>query len=271
MQRLPTIPVEKIPPTVKVSKGTDLKQYLAAQGEFWTEQVQVWVRETAEAAHAEIVRAGNPRYNLTQVDGKLSGSRRYIGGRPGTIAQAHKSVRVSYQANELAMVANGLRPILSDVIRKRYPNSQLNRLARDWVWWAVRRSRENDTANRSHAEYLGGTINVPIGIYDTLWLVPDSPKPAEYAWFANNLAKRKHTGAVRRQRRDAKPTTMRDRRFQGYLGEAVKRMRGKKVAGVVIWGMFISRGLTAAFARNQKGLIPVVGVAFNQRLQQAVS
>lgn len=268
MQQVPKIPTEKIPVTIKVRKDTDLHQFLAEQGVFWTEQSKVWVQETADAAHIEIVRAGNPRYNLTEIDGTLGKSRRYTRGRAGTIFQATKSVRVLYQANDLAMVANSLRPILSDVIRKRFPGSQMQRLARDWVWWAVRRSGENDDAMRRRAEHLGGSINVPIGIYDILWLVPDSPKPAEYAWFANNLSKQMHVRGPQRRRKDS-PAKPRDRRL-GYLGEAVRRMRGKRPPGVVIWGMFIRKGLTAPFARNDKGLMPAIGVAFSQRLKTSV-
>jgi len=264
MQRLPTIPTEKIPVTVKVRKDTDLQQYLLQQQVFWLEQSKVWVQETADAAHIEIVRAGNPKYNLITIDGTLGKSRTYMHGRPGQIFQATKSVRVLYQANELAMVANSLRPILSDVIRRRFPNSRLHRLERDWVWWAVRRTQGNQTVWRARAENLGGSINVPIGIYDILYLVPDSRFPAEYAWFANNLSKLTHVRRPQRRRKDSPPKP-RDRRL-GYLGEAVRRMRAKRAPGVVIWGMFIRRGLTAAFARNDKGLIPAIGVAFNQRL-----
>jgi hypothetical protein len=243
MNRLPPLQTDRIPVSVTVRKNTEVQQYLQEQGFFWTESAQKWVQEVAGTAHLEIVRAGNPKFTAIEIDGTTGRGvrKQWRQGRPGTFFQASKSVRVLYQANELA---------------------------RDWVWWVVRRSNDRDEAIRSRAEPLGGTVNTAIGIYDILYLVPDSPKPAEYAWFANNLSKQMHVRRRQRRRKDS-PVTPRDRRL-GYLGEAVRRMRGQRAPGVVVWGMFISKGLTAPFARNDKGLLPVVGVSF-RRLQHPLN
>ena len=278
MQRLPRIRTEQIPGTRKVSSNTELQQYWAGQGLFWKTEIPKWVQDTATQANKEILDAGNPRYSLTEIDGTTGKTRRWSRGHPGGIGQARTAVRVRYTANALAQAANSLRPILTDVIKKRFPNSRMNRLARDWLWWIVRTGGEKQ--NRSRAELLGGSVNTDVEIYDTLYLAPEGPDPARYAFFANWMSKRlavvkgprirKRTGLPYKTRSDASAAP-KDRR-SGFLGEAVRRMRGKRIAGMVVWGMFIDEGLSAGYSRRTKGRgkLPVIGISFSQRLSENV-
>jgi hypothetical protein len=103
-----------------------------------------------------------------------------------------------------------------------------------------------------------------VTIYDVLWLAPDAG-PARYAWFANhnaikssghsyNLFKKRKTGELKLRKR-----------LRGYLAEATRRMRGRKVPGVTIQGWIVKSALTGSAARSRFG-VPVIRVAFKSGL-----
>jgi hypothetical protein len=264
MLNLPNVQVSQIPVQRKATSATELQQFILNDQKFWHEQAKSWVQETARRGHDEIVRAGNPKFHISEVNGTTgkSGNQRR-GFTPGSIDMARTSVRVLYQADELAKVANGLRPLLTNAIHQRFPNSKMKRLQRDWVWWVV---RDRQLDGRSGAEYLGGAVNTGIGVYDVLYLVPEVKYPADYAWFANWLSKRDHVKKGPRkskhwsERRQPK-NPPRDRRM-GFMAAAANAMRGRRTPGVAITAMFISRSLGANFARNRKHLLPAIRVAF---------
>lgn len=271
MMQLPAIPLNQIPPTRKVSSATELHQYFAAQGEFWSQRARIWVHETAQRAIDGIEVAGNPPWRRISVDGELPPKgRSWRGGHPGTIQQARSAVQALYNADELGHIANALRPILTRVIAGYFPDSQMKRLQRDWNWWIVRRGSEG---GREQAELIGGSVNIPVGIEDTLYLVPESPKPAEYAWFANTGAKRISKARPTRHRKKTKVENRRDRRA-GFMGDAARRMRARRLPGVRIWALFIRPGRMVQFQRrtpNRRNLVPVICLYFQKLMDQSFS
>ena len=214
---------------------------------------------------------------MVEVNGTTgSTGKQRSGFTPGTLASATRSVRIRYIGQALADVANGLRPILTNAIRKRFPTSRLARLQRDWVWYVARDGLV--PGGRATPELLGGSVNVAIDLYDVLFLVPEGSEPASYAWHAlhesvinEDVGKR-----LRRKRGEKKSAGYKDRRGNisrrlGYLGSAVHAMRGRKVPGISIRGLAIEKGFTAHHSTfRKKTLIPAVRVAFYPRILQAV-
>lgn len=265
MLNLPNVQVNKIPPQRKATSATELQQFILDDQEFWHEQAKSWVQETARRGHDEIVRAGNPKFHISEINGTTgaSGNQRR-GFTPGSIDMARTSVRILYQADELAKVANGLRPILTSAIHQRFPNSKMKRLERDWVWYVVR----DRQLEGSVAAYLGGSVTGNIGVYDVLYLVPDKKYPADYAWFANWLGKHgERKASVNRRSRvhwSQRKPEKRNRRQTGFMETAAKSMRGKRQPGVAITAVFIETAMGASYSRvkKHKGRMPAIRVAF---------
>lgn len=278
MQKLPVIDLTEIPRTRKTGSRTELRQFLIKDARFFEDQAQTWVKDTAKTAHKEIVDAGNPTFTEVSIDGTTGNTGRQRSGfAPGTIETAHRSVRIRYIGQALADLANSLRPILTNAIRQRFPNSRLSRLERDWVWYVARDGLVAD-GGRAVPELLGGSVNVPIDLYDVLFLVPEGAEPASYAWHAlhESVVNEDVGKRLRRRRGEKKTAGYKDRRGSinrrlGYLGSAVMRMRARKIPGISIRGIAIEKGLTAHFSKfRKKSLIPAVRVAFYPRILQAV-
>jgi hypothetical protein len=266
MLNLPNVQVSRIPPQRRATNATDLQQFILDDQQFWHEQARAWVQETARRGHDEIVRAGNPKFHISEVNGTTgkSGNQRR-GFTPGSIDMARTSVRVLYQADELAKVANSLRPILTSAIHQRFPNSKMKRLERDGVWYVVR-DRQLDASGGP--EYLGGSVTSGIGVYDVLYLVPDKKYPADYAWFANWLGKHgeRKAAANRRSRVhwSQRKVEKRNRRQQGFMATAANAMRGRRLPGVAISATFLETAMGASYSRvkKHKGRLPAIRVAF---------
>lgn len=268
MMTLPSLGVEAIPNVRRARSDTELRQFLLADAENFAHLSGVWVRKTTPMVLDEVLDAGQPKFYTVEINGTTgdTGNQRR-GFTPGAINQARTAARVLFLGKELQGVANSLRPILSSVIRATFPNSRLQRLARDWVWYIARDGLLD--GQRSAVEYMGGSVSGAVSVYDVLWLVPEAIDPARYAWFANRLAKRGY---------GAKYNTIKDRRgrthpravARGFLAESTRRMRGRRVPGVVITGTFVRSGLTAAASRTAKG-VPAIRVAFRAGLLRPVS
>lgn len=267
MNNLPDLPVREIR-VVRKGSLTELRQFVFEDAQFFKERSGTWVRETTTLGLDEILAAENPKFYSVEVNGTTgANSNQRRGFTPGNISQARNSARVVFLGKELADLANQLRPLLSTVIRTTFPRSKLQRLARDWVWWV---QREGLGKKRTPTEYIGGRVSPDIGIYDVLWLVPESPEPASYAWFANYRARRKVTSYnfIKKRSGHIKPRA----RKVGYLGEAVKRMRSKKFPGVNIIATFIDSGMGAERSRRlEKGRLPAIRVSFVPGLIRSVS
>jgi len=276
MQNLPPIDLTEIPRTRKTNKRTEVHSYLVKDAAYFEEQAKTWVQATAKHAHADIIDAGNPSFFETEVNGTTGATGRQRSGfQPGTIETATKSVRIRYIGQALADVANGLRPILTSAINQRFPNSRMKRLQRDWIWYVI---PDGLTKEPGAPRKLGGSINVPIDLYDVLFLVPDGPEPASYAWHAlHESVVNEAVGARLRRKRGEKKTAgyklrrgMVSKRL-GYLGSAVNRMRGRKIPGISIKGTAIEKGFTASYSKFQKRrIIPAVRVAFYPQILKAV-
>lgn len=268
MRSLPNIKVQEIPNTRHASSTTELRQFLLDDKKKFAELSGIWVRETARLGLDEILTAGNPKFYTIEVNGTTgdSGNQRR-GFVPGNLNQARTSARAQFQSG-IAAIANSLRPLLSTVIRQTFPRSSLQRLARDWVWYVQREALLK--GKRTAMEALGGRVPDSIGIYDVLWLVPDAKFPADYAWFANYQAKRKVTSYnfIKKRSGHVKP---RARRI-GYLGEAARRMRVKRIPGVNIIATHIDTGATARYSRRlEKGRLPVFRISFVPGLLRPVT
>lgn len=269
MNTLPDLPVREIRVVRTARSTTELRQFIFDDAKFFKERGALWVRETAQLGLDEIITAQNPKFYSTEVNGTTgANSNQRRGFSPGNISQARTSARVIFLGKELADLANQLRPLLTSVIRTTFPRSKLQRLARDWVWFV---QRDGLGKKRTPAEYIGGRVQPDIGIYDVLWLVPESPEPASYAWFANYRARRKVTSYnfIKKRSGHIKPRARR----MGYLGEAAKRMRAKKFPGVNIIATFIDSGMGAQYSRRtrQDGKLPAFRLSFVPGLIRSVS
>jgi hypothetical protein len=242
---------------------TDLEQFLLADQKAFQDSAHIWVRETAEAALQEALRAGNPKDYVVGIDGETRGGNIRTGFRTGPISSATRSVRIEFIGSALADIANGLLPILTGVIAETFPNSKTKALQTQWSWW-IQRDRYAGGSKSTQSTRLGRTVPDSVTIYDVLWLAPDAG-PARYAWFANhnaikssghsyNLFKKRKTGELKLRKR-----------LRGYLAEATRRMRGRKVPGVTIQGWIVKSALTGSAARSRFG-VPVIRVAFKSGL-----
>jgi hypothetical protein len=277
--KLPPLNVSAIPANRKVSSTTELKQFVATDQKALSGSIAAWVQALARQKDEEALRAGNPKIRLITVNGTTgkSGNQR-TGFRPGTIAQATRSVRVQYLGDELAQLAMKLVPLLSRVIAETFPDSKTKLLAGNWEWYVQRNVKKNGKASKSEA--LGKTVPHDIGIYDVLWYVPAAPLPAKYAWFANYFAKQRFgykynltkktlksvdaTGTVVKHR-----VTRLKKRMRGFAGEASRRMKGAKSPGVVVKAMMIQKQMTASSSKAKWG-IPVIRIAFRRQLSTGV-
>jgi len=272
MLNLPGLPIERIPATRTARKGEQLKQFVINDKAAWREAIEKWVPETAKAGHAEIVAAGNPKVFTSEIDGTSgkSGTQRR-GFVPGPIAAAHTAARVLYSGQDLAETANKLRAVLGATIRKTFPRSRLQRLARDWVWYRIR----DGLNERNTPEYLGGMVSVEIGLYDLLYLVPDGPEPALYAYMANWNAKHNNKRPLTKRQQKLRKSgprknaskNPRDRR-EGFMAEASRRMRALHLPGVKVRAVFVEEGLTAGFSKSPR--MPAVRLCFDKYMRRAV-
>jgi hypothetical protein len=263
---LPGLNIQAIPAQRKVRSDTELKQFLLADREAFQKSAHLWVRETAQRALDEALKAGNPHDYVIGIDGETKGANVRTGFRGGTIAQATKSVRIEFVGHALADVANGLRPILSDVIRETFPNSRTKALETQWSWW-IQRGRYAGGSPSTTSQRLGSTVPDNVTIYDVLWLAPDMG-PARYAWFANHNAIKSSGGSYNLIKRKSGQFRLR-KRLRGYLAESTRRMRGRRVPGVTIQGWIVKAALTGGAARSRFG-VPVIRVAFKSGLTRAV-
>jgi hypothetical protein len=238
-----------------------------------------WVRTLAKQKDDEALRAGNPKIRLISIDGTTgkTGNTR-SGFRPGSIAQAQTAVRVQYLGDDLADLANKLAPTLAKVIGETFPDSKTKRLMREWEWFVQRNVKKNGKATKS--ERVGKTVPHNVGIYDVLWYVPSGPAPAEYAWFANYLSKKRFgykynivkktiheigaSGTVQKR----KVSRLR-RRLRGFAAETSRRMRGTKAPGTRITAVMIQKAATGPQSRSKWG-VPAIRISFLRNLSTPV-
>ena len=234
-----------------------------------------WVRTTAHKGLDEIIAAGQPGAYTIQIDGEARGSgasRRGHGFRPGRIDQATRSVRVNWIGRGLAEIANHCKPILLDVIAETFPASRRGILRARWSWWVEHRP---EVGPASPPRRLGASVSASdLGIADVLWLVPDAPRPASYAWFALHSGIRGggHAYNLRRSKKSRTLGYKLRKRLRGYLAEATARMRvGRaKQSGVTIQGWFVKKRLTGPATIARRG-VPVVRVAYVHGLRRPVN
>jgi hypothetical protein len=138
--------------------------------------------------------------------------------------------------------------------------------------------RDGLTKDPQPPELLGGSVNVDIDLYDVLFLVPEGPDPATYAWHAlhESVINEEVGNRLRRRRGEKKTEGYKLRRGKisrrlGYLGSAVMRMRGRKIPGISIKGTAVEKAFTAGYSKfRKKTLIPAVRVAFYPEILKAV-
>lgn len=273
MQQLPKLPTEQIPATRVVRSNVELKQFVIHDKKAWREAIERWVKETAKDGHEEILQAGNPKVFTTSINGTTgaSGNQRR-GFVPGSIDEAKTAARVLYAGQDLAETANLLHGILRETIGATFPRSTRQRLKRDWVWYLIRDGQNNKGGT---PQYLGGTVNVQIDIYDLLYLVPEGPEPARYAYMANWNAKHNNQRPLTKRqlrllrsgpRRNASKNP-RDRR-EGFMAQAARRMRALHVPGVRLRAVFVERGLTAGYSKSPR--MPAFRLCFDPQMRRAV-
>jgi len=272
MLNLPPLAIERIPATRTARKGEQLNQYVINDRTTWRNLIEKWVPETAKKGHDEIIRAGNSKTFTSEIDGTSGDSGKSRRGfTPGPIEAATTAARVLYNGQDLAETANKLRAVLGATIRKRFPRSRLQRLARDWVWYLIR----DGLNERGTPEYLGGMVSVQIGLGDLLYLVPDGPEPAKYAYMANWNAKHNNQRPLTKRQlkllksgpRKNAAKKPRDRR-EGFMAEASRRMRGLHLPGVKVKAVFIETGLTAPFSKSPR--TPAIRLCFDKFMRRAV-
>jgi hypothetical protein len=281
-RNLPKLNVSAIPPTREVKGDTDLRQFMAADGKVLDASATKWVQEIAAQVDAEALAAGNPKVRLISINGTTgkNGTSR-SGFRPGTIAQASRSVRILYLGDELAQLANKLMPVLSNVIGETFPDSKTKRLSNNWEWWVQRNANAKGGGGKgTRSELLGKTVPKGIGLYDVLWLVPN-PVVASYSWFANynakkrfgykyNLTKKtiheidKTTNTVVKRK-----VTRMKKRLRGFASEAARRMRGNKNPSVVVRAAIIAHAMTGPESKSDWG-VPAIRVSFRRSLSVPV-
>ena len=261
------INLQAIPAQRRMRKDTDLEQFLLADRKTFEASAHIWVRETAEAALQEALRAGNPTHYVVGIDGETRGGNVRSGFRSGPISSAQRSVRVEFIGSALADVANGLLPILGDVIAETFPNSRTKQLQNQWSWW-VQKGRYSGGSKSTTSTRLGRSVPDTVTIYDVLWLAPDAG-PASYAWFANHNAIKSSGHSYNIFKKRSGEVKLR-KRLRGYLSEATRRMRGKRVPGITIQGWIVKSALTGSAARSRFG-VPVIRVAFKSGLARPVT
>lgn len=260
--QLQGINLQAIPAQRRMRKDTDLEQFLLADRKAFEASAHIWVRQTAEAALQEALRAGNPKDYVVGIDGETRGGTVRTGFRSGPISSAQRSVRIEFIGSALADIANGLMPILIQVLGQTFQSRRSQPLRSQWSWW-IQKDRYAGGSKSTRSTKLGTTVPDTVSIYDVLWLAPDD-LPAEDAHYflrgglgsgghAYNLIKKKGGDFKLRKR------------LRGFLAEATKRMRGKRVPGVTIQGWIVKAGLTGPSARSKFG-VPVVRVAFKSGL-----
>jgi hypothetical protein len=261
--------LQAIPNQRRVRTDTDLRQFMAADQKALLAGGAEWVRRTAQQALDEALHAGNPHTYTVGINGTTSATGKLRQGfQPGTIAQANNSVRVEFIGRALSEIANGLKPILAEVIASAFPNSPTKSLQRDWSWWVQKdRYAEGSGGKQTVSRRLGASVPETVGIYDVLWLVPDAG-PARYAWIANRNAFafiatnviKKRTGGYKARRR-----------LRGYLAEATRKMRGKKTPGITIQGWFVKKTLTGPQSGDWRYGVPAIRVAFKSGLARPIT
>lgn len=290
MKELPKFNVSAIPATRKVRSDTDLRQFVVKDQKTLEAAARTWVRQTARRALGEVLNAGNPEDYITQIDGTTGASGSAKAGKgfhEGTIESAERSVRVTFVADDLALVAQSLKPILERAIMEAFPMSS-GRLRNSWSWW-IQRNALLAPKNTVAARKLGKFVHSrDVTIYDVLWLAPDGGDKnaaANYAFFVNMKARRSKLNAAkeaalqksvdnvlngkRKRGRAAKPTT----RQRGFFGEATHRMRGRgrnnyRGGGINVQGWFVKQHLTGPGSRSRKYGVPVVRVAYMRGLRR---
>lgn len=270
--QLPDIPIGRIPVSRVLKSGAELHRVFIDDFATLEQCGTEWVRTVARERHADIIGAGNPKYHTTEIDGTTGANNRQRRGfRPGSLGEARSAVRILYLGRQLADLANVLRPILLQTIVDTFPTSRTRTLAREWAWYVQRGAGEGGgTGKRTVSERVGVRVPPDLDIYDVLWLVPEGPEPAAYAWFANYNAKKRfgykyNMRKIRKQGRFALKKKMR-----GFASEAARRMRGKQMPGVSIYAMFVARVMTGPQSRSRWG-VPVIRVAFRRSLQTSLT
>jgi len=275
--------IDGIPLTRTIKKGAGAGSELHKLFVNDAHQIRIagseWVKSVGRAKHREILDAGNPKYHTVEIDGTTgANSTSRKGFRPGSVDQAHNSVRYLYLGRQLADLANVLRPILLQTIVDTFPNSKTRTLAREWVWYVQRgagEKGEGKMGKKTPSQRVGMRLPPDLGIYDVLWLVPEGREPASYAWFANYFAKKRFGYKYNmRVKKKAGKYTLR-KKLRGFASESARRMRAKALPGVTIFAMFVKDALTGPAASSRpkpaKWGVPVIRVAFNQQMKTGVS
>jgi hypothetical protein len=287
--KLPGLNLQAIPAQRRVRKDTDLHQFLLLDQKNLQAAAAQWLHTLAPRALDEALKAGNPPSYVTEIDGATKGGRVTTGFRAGSIQQAKTAVRIAFTGKDLAVIANSLKPILLAVIRETFPNSRTRQLHRRWSWWVQRYGLLQPRGSRGASQRLGDFVPDTTSLYDILWLAPDAPAPAQYAWIANRNALRGIAGQAHRYnltfgrgKRGKRSQARLRKRLHGYLAEATKRMRGSKAqqqqAAITIQGWIVKATLTGPAAISAEGRgpawrygVPVVRVAYRRGLKRPVS
>ena len=257
---LPGLNLSSLPAVRTARNASELHQFFSHDRGKFVRIAGEWVQRIARQKRDEIIAAGNPNLYATEIDGTIGKSRNLRKGfTSGSIEAATSSVRVVWLGDQLATMANKAKPQLQKIIEGRFPGGT-GRLARDWTWYL----QEPGKPSRR----VGDTVPPTIGINDVLWLVPEAPQPAAYAWFANYRAKRPYGRVVRRRKNDptAGPPS---RRSRGFLAHTTYNLRGLRLPGMLVQGYFVRRYLTGPASRTQKG-VPAIRIAFRRSLSRPV-
>jgi hypothetical protein len=277
---LPKLKTKPVPPERIVKSASELHRFLADDLKSIEKGGTEWVREMARTKDEEARRAGNPKIRQIGINGTIGKNAvSFKGFKPGSIEQAHSSVKITYLGKELADLANKVQPLLQKIIEETYPDSKTKRLARDWEWRVQFRATPGGKGRWSVP--VGKKLPAGIGLYDVLWLMPMGPVPTEYAWFANYYSKKRFgykynitrktihqinatTGLV-----EKKKVSRLKKRMVGFAGETSRRMRGAKGPGLHVSSMMIQSPLLVRGARAKWGM-PVIRVSFSPTLHTAV-
>lgn len=199
------------------------------------------------------------------------------GWRGGGIDSASTGVRVRFIGEDLAEIANRIKPMLTSTVKTAFPRSPTKRLATAWDWWLFKDGAI--TKARTGGINLGERVPTSVSIYDVLFLAPRAVStrrggaPAYYAWIANRNVKQSVVPKrFNLKRRGGKQLVK--KQLKGFIAETTRRMRSSLGstgrAGVIVQGYFVRTGMTASASQFRHG-IPVIRVAFRKSLQQSIS
>ena len=264
--KVPDIRLSESLKKIKARKDTEVKQWFAQNRKDLLAGATDWVHRVSKDALAQALAAGNPNQYFVTIDGVTNAAGTVRRGfRAGTIDESKHAVRIEFNAENIASIARGVPPILTQVITDTFPMSKTKRLSREWSWWV---SYDGGPSRRA-----GKTPPQTLGIYDVLYLAPDF-HVAKYAWFANSSAKSSKStkyNFARKRINGVKGTSrlVARKRARGFLARATQVMRAKRVPGVLFQGGFSRDYMSGRASKHPRG-VPFVRVAFKGTLKNPV-